>query len=211
MPLFPKPIRKRSLHPLLWSFSTYFAEGFPYTIIRTISSVFFRDRGMSLRAIGLTSLYGLPWILKFLWSPQVDEYSTKRTWLLINQGLLVMALLAVALLSPLDQAPLLIAALFFAASFVAATHDVAIDGFYMEALDEAGQAKFVGYRVMAYRIAMMTGTGVVTTIGTTRGWPLAFSCAALLFFGFFLFHFFYLPEFIPGSIGDFPCKTFNIV
>ncbi len=36
---------------------------------------------------------------------------------------------------------------------MAATHDMAIDGYYMEALDEKGQARFVGYRVMAYRIA----------------------------------------------------------
>ena len=190
MPLLPKPIQNRSLHPYLWSFSIYFAEGFPYTIIRTLSSVFFRDLGMSLQAIGLTSLYSLPWILKFLWSPHVDEYATKRTWLLATQAILVFGLLAVALLSPLDRAPLLIAALFFAASFVAATHDIAIDGYYMEALDVAGQARFIGYRVMAYRIAMMTGTGVITTIGTTSGWPLAFSCAALLFLAIFFFHLF---------------------
>jgi len=194
MPHILHPPRKRQLPPYIWSFSTYFAEGFPYTIIRTVSSVFFRDRGMSLQAIGLTSLFGLPWILKFLWSPQVDEYGTKRSWLLVTQGLLVLALLAVALLAPFDRAPYYIAALFFVAAFLAATHDIAIDGYYMEALDERGQARFVGYRVMAYRIAMMAGTGVITTIGTTRGWPVAFAGAALLFLLLFLFHCFRLPE-----------------
>ncbi|MCK5232691.1 MAG: hypothetical protein KAR13_20625, partial [Desulfobulbaceae bacterium] len=69
--------QKGSARPHIWCFTTYFTEGFPYTIIRTVSSVFFRDRGMSLEAIGLTSLFGLPWILKFLWSPQVDEFGTK--------------------------------------------------------------------------------------------------------------------------------------
>jgi PAT family beta-lactamase induction signal transducer AmpG len=51
----------------IWTFTTYFTEGFPYAIIRSISSLFFRDMGVSLEAIGLTPFFGLPWILKFLW------------------------------------------------------------------------------------------------------------------------------------------------
>lgn len=196
---------KRRLPPYLWSFTTYFAEGFPYTIIRTISSVFFRDRGMSLEAIGLTSLYGLPWILKFLWAPQVDTYGTKRNWLIGSEGILVLFLLATSLFAPLKNAPLLIAALFFVASFVAATHDVAIDGYYMEALDERGQSKFVGYRVMAYRIAMMTGTGIITTVGTKIGWTPAFAGSFGILCLLFCFHAFYLPECQP------PGKSFGVL
>ena len=55
---------------------------------------------------------------------------------------------------------------------------MAIDGYYMEALDEAGQAKFVGYRVMAYRIAMMTGTGVIVTVCATAGWFASYLASA---------------------------------
>lgn len=189
-----KKNRQVAANPYIWSFTTYFTEGFPYTIIRTISSVFFRDQGMSLESIGLTSLFGLPWILKFLWGPQVDEFATKRKWLLIMQGMLVVLIFLTAFLSPLSWSVQGIAALFFIGSFVAATHDMAIDGYYMEALDKDGQAKFVGYRVMAYRIAMMTGTGVIVTIGTTAGWFLAFSSAAGLMAILFVFHFFWLPQ-----------------
>lgn len=184
----------RSAGPYLWSFTTYFTEGFPYTLFRTISSVFFRDRGMSLESIGLTSLFGLPWVIKFLWSPQVDEFGTKRQWLLITQGLLVILILATAFVMPLTWALPVVVTLFFAGCFIAATHDIAIDGYYMEALDNAGQAQFIGYRVMAYRIAMMTGTGVIVSIGTTLGWFPAFFAAGLLLGGFFLFHFLFLPR-----------------
>lgn len=184
----------RAANPFLWSFTTYFTEGFPYTIFRTISSVFFRDRGMSLEAIGLTSLFGLPWVIKFLWSPQLDHFGTKRQWLLITQGLLVLTILAAALVSPLSWAIPAVIVLFFVGSCLAATHDIAIDGYYMEALDVADQARFLGYRVMAYRIAMMTGTGVVVTLGTTLGWSLAFAGAGLLLLAFFLFHLRFLPR-----------------
>lgn len=190
----PGPERRTSAKPYLWVFTTYFAEGFPYTIIRTISSAFFRDQGLSLKAIGLTSLYGLPWTLKFLWGPQVDEFATKRKWQLATQATLAILVLITALLSPLPWAVQAIAALFLIGSFVAATHDIAIDGYYMEALDADGQAKFVGYRVMAYRIAMMVGTAGLTYIGPRAGWFVSFSCASLLLGCLFAFHYLFLPR-----------------
>jgi PAT family beta-lactamase induction signal transducer AmpG len=188
--------RKRKLLqvPHVWAFTTYFAEGFPYTIIRIISSVFFRDMRVSLEAIGLTSLFGLPWVLKFLWGPQIDQYGTKRRWMLTMQFLLVFMVIAVAFLSPLPGGIRIIAVLFLIGSFLAATHDMAIDGYYMEALDRKGQAKFVGYRVMAYRISMMTGTGIIVTIGATTSWLTGFLSAGAMLSLLFIYHLFFLPK-----------------
>lgn len=179
--------------PHIWTFTTYFAEGFPYTIIRIISSVFFRDMRVSLEAIGLTSLFGLPWVLKFLWGPQIDQFGTKRRWMLSMQLLLVILVISVAFLAPIAGGIKIIAILFFIGSFIAATHDMAIDGYYLEALDEKGQAKFVGYRVMAYRIAMMTGTGIIVTIGATTNWLIGYLSAGILLFILFIYHLFLLP------------------
>lgn len=189
--------KKKFNNNYIWTFTTYFTEGFPYIIIRTVSGVFFRDMKVSLEGIGLINLFGLPWILKFLWGPQVDEYSTKRKWLLAMQSLLVLVLLVTALVVPLQDNVQLIAVLFFIGSFIAATHDIAIDGYYMEALDKEGQAKFVGYRTMAFRVAMMTGTGLIVTIGAKWGWIRAFLAAAIIFGLFFLYHLFFLKEVEP--------------
>lgn len=158
-----------------------------------ISSLFLRDMGVRLEYVGLTSLFGLPWILKFLWGPLVDKFCTKRSWLLSMQFLLLCMMLIASLVAPLKSGPALIAILFFIGSFFAATHDTAIDGFYMEILDEKMQTKFIGYRVMAYRIALMTGTGAVATVGTTMGWFFAFISAAIIFGLFFIYHYFWLP------------------
>ena len=187
-------IRNKWNKDYIWTFTTYFTEGFPFVIIRTISSVFFRDMKVSLESIGLTPLFGLPWILKFLWGPQVDEYSTKKRWLLGMQFMLLMMMFLAAVFAPLETNVQLIAGLFFIGSLIAATHDVAIDGYYMEALDKNGQAKYVGHRVMAYRISMMTGTGIIVTIGTNVNWSLAFATAAIVFGLFFLYHLFFLRE-----------------
>ncbi|MCX6555716.1 MAG: MFS transporter [Candidatus Aminicenantes bacterium] len=180
--------------PHIWCFSTYFAEGFPFSIIRSVSTIFFRDRGVSLEAVGLTTFFGLPWILKFFWGPLVDEFATKRRWLLAMQTTLAVLLGAAAFLVPLPAAPRLVAILFFAGAFVAATHDIAIDGYYLAALDKQEQTKFLGYRVMAYRVAMLTGTGVIVTIGTAFSWAAAFLAAGLLLGLLAATHSLFLPE-----------------
>ncbi len=180
--------------PYFWTFTTYFQEGFPYSIIRTVSGVFFRDMKVSLESIGLTPLFGLPWILKFLWSPQVDNYGTKKKWMVLSQGLIVIMLLLAAIFAPLENNIPLIAALFFSGAFIAATNDISIDGYYMEALDEDGQSKFVGYRVMAYRIAWMTGPGIIVTVGTTINWFFAFLLAAIIYLVLTIFHIFFLED-----------------
>ncbi len=190
----PRAPAARKISPYAWSFTTYFAEGLPYSLIRVVSSFFFRDCGVSLEAVGLTSLFGLPWILKFFWAPFVDEYASKRKWLLTSQAFLALIFLLVSALLPFNYLLPAVAALFFMAAFVAATHDTAIDGFYMEALDKAGQAKFVGYRVMAYRLAMMTGSGIIITIGAAWSWTMAFLAGALILALLSVFHFFFLPR-----------------
>jgi PAT family beta-lactamase induction signal transducer AmpG len=180
--------------PHIWTFTTYFAEGLPYTIIRIVSSVFFRDMRVSLEAIGLTSLFGIPWVIKFLWGPLIDQYGTKRKWILLMQSLLVVLFFLVAFMSSLPYGVKLVAGLLFICAFLSATHDIAIDGYYLEALDKKGQAKFVGYRVMAYRLAMMAGTGIIVTIGATAGWLFAFLMASVFLGILFLYHTFFLPH-----------------
>ncbi|MCU0235735.1 MAG: MFS transporter [Acidobacteria bacterium] len=180
--------------PHVWCFSTYFAEGFPFSIIRSVSTFFFRDRGVSLEAVGLTTFFGLPWILKFFWGPLIDEFATKKRWLLAMQATLAVLIGATAFLVPLPGGVRLIAGLFFVGAFIAATHDIAIDGYYLAALDKQEQTKFLGYRVMAYRVAMLTGTGVIVTIGASFSWTLAFLLAGLLLGLLATYHHFFLPE-----------------
>ena len=51
---------------LTWVAILYFAEGFPFGLLFDAFPVYFRTHGVSLADIGLISLAGLPWTLKFL-------------------------------------------------------------------------------------------------------------------------------------------------
>ena len=115
------------------------------------------------------------------------------------QIILAILFVLAGLFVPINNGIICIAVLFLAGSVIASTHDIAIDGYYMEALDKSDQAKFVGYRVMAYRVGMMAGTGLIVTIGSTVGWLIAFICAGVLLGTLFIWHLFFLKECETGK------------
>ncbi len=88
------PSRWRSPH--LWVSSTYFAEGFPYSVVHSLADILFKEMGASLQAIGLTSLFHLPWNLKFLWGPFLDGFATKRRWMIWTEVALSILLVVLA-------------------------------------------------------------------------------------------------------------------
>ncbi len=180
--------------PPLWVFSLYFAEGFPYSLVRQISTVFFKDFGASLQAIGLTSLYGLPWVLKFTWAPLADAFATKRRWLLAAEASLAGAALAMAFGAMAPKALAVGSVLFFLTAILSATHDIAIDGYYLEALNKREQARFVGWQAMSYRFALIAGGGGIVWFSGVTSWTAAFLLSAAIIGGIFLFHFFVLPR-----------------
>ena len=95
-------ISKKDLNPYesnkpgVWVFSTYLAEGLPYSIIRILSSVFFTDIGMKERYIGYLNFLGIPWNLKFLWAPFLDILGKKRTWMIAMQAMITLLIIGVS-------------------------------------------------------------------------------------------------------------------
>jgi PAT family beta-lactamase induction signal transducer AmpG len=143
----------------IWVTVLYFAEGFPYTLVNQMSIIFFKALGASNELIGLTSILYLPWALKGLWGPMVDVYSTKRRWILGAEIVctVLFVVLAIGTLTPIVMTISIIC--FAAIAFVSATHDIAIDGFYLDVLDKDRQAFYSGFRTTAYRLSWLVGSG----------------------------------------------------
>jgi PAT family beta-lactamase induction signal transducer AmpG len=192
-PSTPDPAAAESLRAATpWVLSTYFAEGLPYSIVRQISSQYFTAMGASLPTIGATSLYGLAWNLKLLWSPLVDRHGTTRRWLLAAEALLGVAVVAIAW--PAGQRDIgAVARALVVVAFLAATHDIAIDGFYLGALDKDAQAKLAGVRVAAFRAAMLTGNGLLVMLAGVTSWRVTFLAAGGMLLLLTLGHAWLLP------------------
>lgn len=178
----------------MWVASTYFAEGFPYSVVHSLSEVLFKELGASLSTIGLTSLFHLPWNLKFLWGPLLDGFGTKRRWLVLCELALVALVLLLAFASSMSAALLLAGGVFTLVAIVAATHDIAIDGYYLEALDPKAQSAYVGFRATAYKLAMLLVQGPLILLAAASGWPVAFVAAAAVLALLLAYHQRFLPR-----------------
>ncbi|MCG9793561.1 MFS transporter [Flavobacterium algicola] len=152
--------------PWYWIPVLNFASGFPYAIIIAVSVIMYKNLGISNEDIGIyTSLLYLPWVVKPLWSPFIDLYSTKRKWFIAMQLLISIAFIIVGFSIPMNHFFIISLAFFWMAAFASASNDVASDGFYMIALQKEEQSFFLGIRSTFYRLSMLTGNGLIVIIG----------------------------------------------
>jgi len=164
---------------LTWVAILYFAEGFPFGIVNDALPVFFRIHGVRLADIGLLSLVGLPWTLKFLWAPTVDLLGQRRTWVVGCQVFLTLGLLAILAVDP-SHVSMILYAVVLGLAFFSATQDIAIDAYTIELLDESEMGPANGVRVTAYRIALIASGGLFVAQAGLIGWRGTFVFAALL-------------------------------
>ena len=191
-------------NPWAWIPTLYFGQGMPYVVVMTVAVIMYKRFGLSNTDIALyTSWLYLPWVIKPFWSPFVDILKTKRWWIVTMQLIIGAGLAGVAFTLPTPfylQASL---GFFWLLAFSSATHDIAADGFYMLALDESQQSFFVGIRSTFYRLAMITGQGLLIIFAgfleNNRGnipsaWKLTFLVLAVLFVLLFIYHNYILPR-----------------
>ncbi|MBQ5779263.1 MAG: MFS transporter [Paludibacteraceae bacterium] len=189
--------------PSFWVPTLYFAEGLPYVLVMTVSVILYKNLGVSNAEIAFyTSWLYLPWVIKPLWSPFVDLLQKKRFWILSMQLLIGAGLAAIAFTIPTTNFFQITLALFWLLAFSSATHDVAADGFYMLALSDEKQSFYVGIRNTFYRVAMITGQGLMVMVAGLLSkyydiriaWSITFLLAAGIFIALSLYHFFVLPK-----------------
>lgn len=173
------PAKEDAIRGTPWTITTYFAEGLPFSIVHQVSAELFTAVGASLVAVSYTSFYGLAWNFKFLWSPLVDRYGTLRRWIVAVEVLLALALLVAARRAgEADIAPVALALV--AVAFLGATQDIAVDGYYLAALDKPAQASLSGMRVSAYRVALLVGKSGLVLIAGLLSWRATFLAAAAI-------------------------------
>lgn len=200
----PDKTQTSRLHSAWLFVSTlYFAAGLPYVLVNNVSVILYKSLGIDNALLAFwTSVLYLPWVVKFLWSPAIELYSTKRRWILRTQLLMVGCLSGAAIALQLPHYFFLSWGCFAIAAFVSATQDTAIDGFYLLVLDQKAQAFFVGIRSTFYRIAMLFGSGMLVflagrlevQVGARFAWAIAISLSALVFLSLWIVHLIVLPH-----------------
>lgn len=151
---------KRELSPLRWVPSLYFAMGMPFVVLNMVSAVMFKDLGISDARIAFwTSLIMWPWTIKFLWSPFLELFRTKKFFVVVTQILSGVLFGVAALTLHLPAFFAITIAVFAVIAFSGATHDIAADGVYMAELSTENQAKYIGWQGAFYNLAKLVATG----------------------------------------------------
>lgn len=195
--------KDKKRNPWLFIPTQYFAEGIPYIIVNQLSVAFFKSLEASNAFIGATSLLSLPWSIKFLWSPIVDGFATKRKWHLWMQLFMSGLLIFLAFSMMLPNLILIALLVFIFMAFLSATNDISTDGYYLIVLDKKEQAFFSGIRSTFYRIAMIFSGGFLLLLADyftkhfksiNYGWLSTFALAGFIFFLLYIYHLYILPK-----------------
>jgi MFS transporter, PAT family, beta-lactamase induction signal transducer AmpG len=174
-----------------------FSAGLPLALSGETLRVWMSKSGVDLGTIGLLSLAGLPYTLKFIWAPVVDAWQVpwlsqrlgrRRAWLLASQIVLMAAIVFLGTRDPVN-APWMIGLGALMVAFASATQDIVVDAYRVQSLPTDEQAAGMAGYVAAYRIGMLaSGAGVIgfsawlENQGLSREtlWPIAYTAAALL-------------------------------
>ncbi len=140
-----------------------FSSGLPLLLTGSVLQAWLKDGGVDLARIGLFALAGLPYTLKFLWSPLFDRFALplgrRRGWLMVLQLAVAGALLLLSTTQPTAEQlwPVMLAGLLL--SFFAASQDIVIDAYRRESLAESELGLGSALYVNGYRIGMLLAGG----------------------------------------------------
>lgn len=180
---------KKSIHPISWIPTTWFAMGLPFVALSGASSIMYKNLGVSDAQIAFwTSLIMLPWTLKPFWGPFLELYKTKKFFVYVTQIFTGILFGLVGLSLQLDSYFSFSIAILTIIALSASTHDTAADGVYLNELDAKNQAKYVGWQGAFYNIAKVFSGGVLVylageleqRIGITNAWMVVMFCYGII-------------------------------
>jgi PAT family beta-lactamase induction signal transducer AmpG len=158
-----------------------FGSGLPFPLVLTTLSLRLRQAGIDRTTIGLFSLVGLAYSLKFFWSPIVDRQrlpllgalGQRRSWMLLGQIGVVTGLIAMGLHDPASSAES-IAILALLTAFCGATQDIAVDAYRIESADALLQGSAAAAYQIGYSVALLCSGAGALVVASGHGWTAAY-------------------------------------
>ena len=161
-----------------------FSSGLPLALSGGTLQAWLTVEDVDIKTIGLFSLVGLPYTLKFLWSPLMDRFvvpifGRRRGWIALSQLALIGLILGMSVTSP-QNGLWFLALLAFCLTFVSASQDVAIDAYRTELLRERERGIGAAVSVTGYRVAMLVSGALALILSEYLGWRATYMLMALI-------------------------------
>ena len=144
------------------------SSGIPLYLILSTLFIWLTRENIDISTIGLFALTQIPWSLKFLWAPLLDNYNVpylhkflgqRKSWLLLIQLNLMLFIIFLGYSDPVNN--LQTTAIFaLLVSFFSASQDIVVDAYRIEILDDDSQGAGAAMTQFGYRIGgLMAGAG----------------------------------------------------
>ncbi|RQR50857.1 RhtX/FptX family siderophore transporter [Burkholderia sp. Bp9126] len=149
----------------------YLSQGIPFGIAMDAMPTLLRHDGAPLHALAFLPVVGLPWVVKFLWAPLVDNrwsarIGRRRSWILPMQCIVVLCLASLAQVGMTVATAGWAVGLLAVASLASATQDIATDGMAAEHFHGDMLAKINAVQIASVMIGFFGGgAGALTLIG----------------------------------------------
>jgi len=140
-----------------------FSCGVPLLLTISVLQAWMKQEGIDLTTIGIFSLVGIPYTLKFLWAPLFDRFTLpflgrRKGWLVISQILLIISIALMGLCSP-SEAPWMVAFTALLVTFFSASQDIVVDAYRREDLSDEELGLGSSMYIYGYRAGMLLASG----------------------------------------------------
>ncbi len=171
-----------------------YSAGLPLLLIGSTLQAWMTDEGVDLTSIGLVSLLGMPYVLKFLWAPLLDRYklplfSRRKGWIIFFQVMIVVSILGLSFTDPKVDL-FLVCVCAFLISFFSASQDIVLDAYRREILPDEELGLGSSLYVTGYRLAMLVSGALSLYLADLISWKSVYHWLAVFMLPSILFTFF---------------------
>ncbi len=151
-----------------------FASGLPLALTTGTLQAWLSVAGVDLKTIGVFTLVGFPYTLKFLWAPFMDRFvlpwfGRRRGWMLTTQ---LASMGGVAVMAAIDPArwPWWLGLAALVVAFTSASQDIVFDAYRTETLRPPERGFGAAVWVNGYRLAMIVSAVLALILAEHIGW-----------------------------------------
>lgn len=151
-----------------------FASGLPLALTSGTLQAWLTVAGVDLKTIGIFTLVGLPYSVKFLWAPVMDRVTLpwlgrRRGWMLLTDIAVACGLALMGLIGT-ESGPQWLGVIAVAVAFMSASLDIVFDAYRTDVLLPAERGFGAAVWVNGYRLALLMASAGALVLADHIGW-----------------------------------------
>lgn len=177
-----------NINKYLIAFTMGLSSGITYALLTSTLVAYMQDFGISLTTIGLLSLCSLPYSLKCVLAPFVDNvhliffsrnFGQRKEWMFLSQCSLIICFIILGLIN-INNNFGIFCIVCFVASFFASIYDIALEGYRIEMSVNVKLETVSMFCSTGFRIGLIISGAIALYMSSIYSWRFIFISVSLL-------------------------------